>query len=132
MKKCGGGGGRIPYSALWIYNKLVQCRTQEQVNSMKEKYMPKMHNLDINYLNKLTDTSQYPASRCAMGEGIYMYHQMSSAAVESMNAANKEIRQRMAVDLLNVSILLIRLECNRFNKMKELAWRSDNELTPRG
>ena len=132
MKKCGGGGGRVPYSALWMYNKLVQCRTQEQVDSMKEKYMPKMHNSDINYLNKLTDTSQYPASRCAMGEGIYMYHRTSSAAVESMNAANKEIHQRTAVDLLNASILLIRLECNRFNKMKELAWRSDNKLTPRG
>ena len=84
--------------------------------------MPKMHNSDINYLNNKTNSSQYMAARCAMGENIYMYHRTSSAAVESMNAANKEIRQRTAVDLVNATILLIRLECNRFNKMKELVW----------
>ena len=72
--------------------------------------MSKMHHTDYTYLNKLPDTSQYPAARCNMGEGIYMYHRTSSAAVECMNAANKEIRDRMAVDLVNATILLIRLE----------------------
>jgi hypothetical protein len=79
---------------------------QEKVDFMKDQYMPKMHNSDINYLNKFPDISQNPASRCTLGEGIYMYHQTSSDAVESMNAANKEIHQRTAVDLLNASILL--------------------------
>jgi hypothetical protein len=94
--------------------------------------MSKMHTSDHTYLNKLADVLQYPAARCAMGEGIYMYHRTSSAAVESKNAANKEICDRTAVDLVNATILLLRLECTRFNKMKDLAWRSDNELTPRG
>ncbi len=65
-----------------------------------------MHNTDINYLNKFPDTSQYPV----LWAKAYMYHRTSLAAVESMNAANKEIRQRMVVDLVNASILLIRLE----------------------
>jgi hypothetical protein len=132
IKKCGGGGGRTPYSALWMYNKLIQCRTVEQLELVKEQNFTKMHTSDHTYLNKLADVSQYPAARCAMGEGIYMYHRTSSAAVESMNAANKEIRDRTAVDLVNATILLLRLECTRFNKMKDLAWRSDNALTPRG
>jgi hypothetical protein len=67
-----------------------------------------------------------------MGDSIYMYHRTSSAVVESMNAANKEIRERTAVDLVNATILLMRLECKRFTKMKELAWRTDNVFTPRG
>ena len=132
IKKCGGGGGKIPYTALWMYNKLIQCRTTEQIDFTKEQYMPKMHNSDLYYLNSLTDPSQYPAARCSMGDNIYLYHRTSSAAVESMNAANKEIRQRTAVDLVNATILLIRLECNRFNKMKELVWQSDSDFTPRG
>ena len=84
------------------------------------------------YLNSLTDPSQYPAARCSMGDNIYLYHRTSSAAVESMNAANKELRQRTAVDLVNATILLFCLECNRFNKMKELVWQSDSDFTPRG
>ena len=91
IKKCGGGSGKTPYSALWMYNKLLNCRSYEHIEALKEEHMPKMHNSDLNYLNRLTDTSQYPAARCAMGNGIYMYHRTSSAAVESMNAANKEI-----------------------------------------
>ncbi len=115
-----------------MYNKLIKCRSVEQLELVKEQNFTKMHTSDHTYLNKLADVSQYPAARCAMGEGIYMYHRTSSAAVESMNAANKEIRDRTAVDLVNATILLLRLECTRFNKMKDLAWRSDNALTPRG
>jgi hypothetical protein len=65
-------------------------------------------------------------------EGIYMYQQSASSAVESMNAANKEMRARMAVDALNATLLLIRLECNRFQRMKQEAWGDDLGLTLRG
>jgi hypothetical protein len=47
-------------------------------------------------------------------EGIYMYQQSASSAVELMNVANKEMRARTAVDALNATLLLIRLECDRF------------------
>jgi hypothetical protein len=67
-----------------------------------------------------------------MDEGIYMYQQSASSAVESMNAANKEMHARTAVDTLNMTLLLIRLECNRFDRMKQEAWGNDSFLSPCG
>ncbi len=67
-----------------------------------------------------------------MEEGIHMYQQSASSAVESMNTANKEMRARTAVDALNANLLLIRLECNRFLSMMQEAWGDDSFLTPRG
>ena len=49
-----------------------------------------------------------------------------------MNKANKEMRARTAVDLLNACMLLIKLECKRFYKMKKDAWGGTTVLTPRG
>ena len=34
--------------------------------------------------------------------------------------------------MVNATILLMRLECKRFTKVKELAWRTDNVFTSRG
>jgi hypothetical protein len=65
-------------------------------------------------------------------EGIYMYQQSASNAVESMNTENQEMRARTAVDTLNATLLLIRLECDRFQRMKQEAWGGDSGLTPRG
>ncbi len=65
-------------------------------------------------------------------EGIYMYQQSASSAVESMNAENKEMQACTAVDTLNKTLLLIRLECNRFQRMKQEAWGDDSGLTLRG
>jgi hypothetical protein len=65
-----------------------------------------------------------------MDEGIYMYQRSASSAVESMNAGNKEMRARTAGDTINATLLLIRLECNRFLKMKQEAWGDDSLLTP--
>ena len=61
-----------------------------------------------------------------------MYQQSASSTVELMNAANKEMRARTAVDALNATLLLIRLECNRFLRMKQETWGDDSFLTPRG
>jgi hypothetical protein len=114
---CGGGGGKVPNSALWMYNKLMRCHFVALIK----------HNL-----NSLSDESQYLAARCAMGENIYMYHHSSSGAVESMNRANSEMRARTAADLPNATILQLKLECTRFNKMKQEAWGRNSILTPRG
>jgi len=94
--------------------------------------MTMMHAKDIQYLNNLEDPEQSPASRCAQGPGIYMYHRSTSAAVESMNAANKKMRAKTAVDPLNACLLLMKLECKRFNKQRAKAWSSDCFLMPRG
>ena len=49
-----------------------------------------------------------------------------------MNKANKEMRARTAIDLLNACILLIKLEVNRYYKMKKEVWGGSSILTPRG
>ena len=61
-----------------------------------------------------------------------MYHRSTSAGVESINGANVEMGARAAVDPLNALILLIKLECKRFNAQRAKAWASDCFLTPRG
>ena len=133
IKMCGGGkSGNKVYSALWVFNRLLQCRTVQQIANVKEKYWPMMHNKDLQYLNTVPDENQYPAARCAMTPGVYMYHRTSSAAIESMNAANREMRAKTAVDPLNACILLLKMECKRFIKQRDLAWSMDAELTPRG
>jgi hypothetical protein len=35
-----------------------------------------------------------------------------------MNKANKEIHQRMAVYILNAALILLKKECNRFEKLR--------------
>ena len=49
-----------------------------------------------------------------------------------MNSANQDMRAQTAVDLLNVGILLIKLEVNRYYKMKKEVWSGSSILTPRG
>jgi hypothetical protein len=100
---------------------------------MRTMFVKHMSAKDLQYLNSINDEEQYPGSRCAMEEeGIYMYQQSASTAVESMNAANKEMRARTAVDALNATLLLIRLECDRFQRMKQEAWGDDSGLTLHG
>jgi hypothetical protein len=132
IKMCGAKSGNRVYSALYVYKRLLQCRTVVQLDREKEKNFEFMHNSDLQYLNSLADHAQYPAARCAMSAGTYMYHRTSSATVESMNAANQEMRAKTAVDPLNACILLIQMECKPFVKLRRLALETDTDLTPRG
>ena len=129
---CEGGGGKDPNSALWMYNKLMRCRSVALIEHNKHEHFKAMKSKDIQYLNSPTNESQYPEAQCPMGENIYMYHCLSSGAVESMNKANSKVRTRTAVDLLNATILLLKLECTRFNKMNHEAWGGNSILTPQG
>jgi hypothetical protein len=117
-----------------MYNKLIECRTVEQIQAAKDTFFPHMDHKDIVYLNKLADTSQYPAARCNMRDDVYMYHRQASGPVEveSMHAANFSIRQRTSVDLNNAMMLLIELECKRCRKQQAEAWNRDGVLTSRG
>ncbi len=85
---------------------------------------------DVQYLNSIDDVSQYPAARCAVGPNIYIYHHSSLSGIEAiMNVANKEIRARTVVDLLNVCLLLIKFECDRFESQQKMAWDGESILT---
>ena len=63
IKMCGAASGNRIYSALWVYNRLVGCRTVEQIEREKTSSMPMMHTNDARYLNNLNDDEQYPAAR---------------------------------------------------------------------
>ena len=132
IKMCGAKSGNRVYSAHYVYNRLLQCQIVTQIKKEKEKNFPFMHSSDLKYLNNLSDHAQYPAARCALSAGTYMYHCTLSAAVESMNAANREMRAKTAVDPLNACILLMRMECKRFVKQCRLALETDTELTCQG
>ena len=124
IKMCGGGGGKIPNSALWIYNKLMRCHSVALIDHNKCEHLKAMKSKDIQYLNSLTNESHYLAARCAMGDNIYMYHHSSSGVVESMNMANSKMRACTAVDVPNATIL--------FNKMKQETWGNKSIPTPWG
>ncbi len=134
IEMCGGGGGKVPNSGLWMYNKLIRCCSVALIKHNKRNHFKSMKSKDIQYLNNLTDESQYSAAQCAMGKNIYiyMYHCSSSGAVELMNRVNSKMRARTAFDLPNTTILLLKLECTRFNKMKQEAWGGNSIPTPRG
>jgi hypothetical protein len=102
---CGGGGGKIPNSALWMYNKLLHCRSVALIKQNKREHFKAIKSKDIQYLNSLTNESQYPTARCAMCDNIYMYHRSSSGVVELMNGANSDMRACTAVDVPNATIL---------------------------
>ena len=53
IKMCGGGGGKVPNSALWMYNKLMRCRSVAPIDHNKSKHFKNMKNKDIQYLNYL-------------------------------------------------------------------------------
>ena len=72
IKICCGGGGKVPNSALWMYNKLMKSRSIATIEHFKQEHFKNMKNKDIAYLNSLPDESQYPAARCAMSLLIYM------------------------------------------------------------
>ncbi len=88
-----------------------------KIEYTRNMFVKHMSAKDLRYLNSINNEEQYLGARCAMAdEGIYLYQRSLLSAVESMtmNAAKKEMQACMAVDALNTTLLLIRLECNRF------------------
>jgi hypothetical protein len=56
--QCGGAGGQVPYSALWMFNKLSKCRLVAQWERECDRYFHKMHLKDVQYLNSVADAWQ--------------------------------------------------------------------------
>ena len=55
IKMCGAKSGNRIYSALYVYKRLLQCRTMEQLQKEKDKNFEFMHKKDLDYLNSLND-----------------------------------------------------------------------------
>ncbi len=78
------------------------------------------------YLETLRDEQQYPGARCNAtiddsdadheAPDIFLYGLTASSGVESMNSANKDLRKRSAVDILNAGMILLKKEGIRFNR----------------
>jgi hypothetical protein len=76
----------------------------------------------LKYLNALEDAAQYPATRVALDYScIIMYQHSASLAVESMNWANKAARDRIAVDVVCATKLLLSLSAKRYHEKKQMA-----------
>ena len=125
-------GGSQLHSCLWLYNKLMMTTNVTQLEQLKIKEAPNVSDKALKYLNNIPDNSQYPAARCAMGEGIYMYNRSASSAVEAMNNANQRIREKTAVDAVMAMMLFVKMEGKRHEKHREKAWKCNDVLTPHG
>jgi hypothetical protein len=130
IKRCGGSSGRVPYSALWVYNKLIECRSVEHFSKLCDRYFPLMDRRDLQYLNNIDDHAQYPVKRCE--QGAYMYYRQTSQGSEVMNAANVPIRATTAVCPINAVMLTIKTECRRLKTQQKSVWLLENEFSPCG
>jgi hypothetical protein len=68
IKMC--GGGKKTYSGWWYFNQLLQCCTPEEIEIQRKRHLGKIGAKALTYINKLEDTAQYPAARCAMAGNI--------------------------------------------------------------
>ena len=129
-------GGVGEYSCHWYYNLLLGCGRIETINKHKYDLATKMENKALAYIGLVPDHQQFPAARIAHGASngvdVYMYQRSSSSTAESMNAANKAVRDRTAVDPVNAMILMLKLESKRFGSNRDKAWSWKEVLTPHG
>ncbi len=116
----------------WYFNQLVNCNTLEEIEVQREKHLAKIATKTLRYINNVHDTAQYPAARCGMSSNIYMYGQSASSGNESMNQANQRARERMAINVVNATMVLVNLENCRFTQKWDFAWNSNDVLTPKG
>ena len=119
MKKC--KGGKQVNSGYWFFNKMLQCYTLEDIAICRTTNVNVADHV-LEYLSHVNDTSQYPASRCAMGENVIMYGRSASSGNESMNRANMRARERHGVDLVVATMLLLKLVSRRYENKKAIAW----------
>ncbi len=77
----------MPYSALWMFNKLSECQLVAQWERERNQYFHKKHLKDVKYLNSVTD-AQYAVKHCKEADNVYMFHQTTLQRSEGMNAVN--------------------------------------------
>ncbi len=90
-----------------------------------------MHPTDHHYLFNVAYEMRFPATRRAQGNSVCMYGNLASSGVESMNRANEDICQRMAVDILNAVLLWLKKENTSYEKAWTQAWNHSQQLAPK-
>ncbi len=91
-----------------------------------------MYPTECHYLFNIAEEMRFPAARCAQGNSICLYGKSATSGVETMNGANKDIRQKTAVDSLNATLILLKKESTQYNNQQDLAWNHAHVLTPKG
>ena len=109
---------------------MTECRSVDHFDKLKEQYFPHMNSKDLQYFNNVDGASQYAVKRWE--QGAFMFHHTMSQGSEVMNAANKEMRTKIAVCPINACILLTNMESHHYERQKKSAWAQSNDLTPRG
>jgi hypothetical protein len=82
----------------------------ESITLLNFELLPGMEEPVLRYLNLVNDHKQYPATRCAMDENIYMYGVTSSSSMELMNNASMVVQEQTSVNAVNTSIVLLKFE----------------------
>jgi hypothetical protein len=131
-KGCSGGDGHTLLTAIWLYNLLCGCKSLVSLRATRCRYEDQMHPTDCQYLFAIPEEMKFPATRCAQGEFVYMYNKLASSGVESMIKANKQIFQRMVVDILNAVLILLKKESSRSEKSRFNAWKLHSHSLQRG
>ncbi len=104
----------------------------QSITQLKFEHSAHMSDKACCCLNVVNDDKQYPAARCVLSKNVFMYQLSSSSAVESMNRANMAVQEQTDVDVINSTILLLKLESAQFNKNKSKVWHWSEPLTPPG
>jgi hypothetical protein len=98
------------FSCHWYYKLLLGCGRIESINKLKYDLAQQMDDKALRYIVLVNDHQQFPAARVAYGAQkrveVFMYQRTSSSTKESMNAANKSVRARTAVDLAQLILYL--------------------------
>jgi hypothetical protein len=100
----------------WFYQQLLNCSLPETLTKLRFEHSAHINDKALRYINLVADHQQFLAARCAMGDNICMYQQLSQLTAESMNNANLSVRERTAVDPVNATILLLQLKSECYNK----------------
>ena len=106
----------------WLFNLLSNIHTPQEFTEVKEKRKHHLNPTHLEYLHSLHDSAQYPAARCGVSENVFMYHLSAVSGGENRNHANENMRSSTAVDLLNVALLLLKMEEDQFEKQRGQAW----------
>ena len=128
--KCRGGRGRM--SPHGVFRQMLACNNVWDLENIRERTAAGLGEKVTEYFYKINDAAQFPSARCNMDPSIYLYDHEASSGVESMNNANKAVRNHSAVDPVNSIILLLNLEAKRYAKEHKAAWAWETSLTPKG
>jgi hypothetical protein len=56
-----------------MYLKLLNLKLATNIEKEKYEHAANMQDNALRYLNSIPDYQQYPAARCALGEGVCMF-----------------------------------------------------------